>query len=87
MIPRFEDFESLLSAEQIAARVRELGKEISRDLHPASDVVVVGVLKGSIVFMADLIRTLPSRDHVRLPARPRPTRGSSRRAPSASTST
>lgn len=59
MIPRFEDFESLLSAEQIAARVRELGKEITRDLHPASELVVVGVLKGSIVFMADLIRALP----------------------------
>ena len=59
MIPTFEQFEPLLTAEQIASRVRELGKEISRDLHPASDVVAVGVLKGSIVFMADLIRYLP----------------------------
>src|SRR4051812_13627276 len=59
MIPSFEEFEPLLSAEQIAARVRELGREIGRDLVPASDIVVVGVLKGSLVFMADLIRTLP----------------------------
>jgi hypoxanthine phosphoribosyltransferase len=59
MIPAFEDFESLLSADDIAARVRELGAEITRDMRPASDIVVVGVLKGSLVFMADLIRHLP----------------------------
>ncbi|MBI3722689.1 hypoxanthine phosphoribosyltransferase [bacterium] len=59
MIPRFEDFEPLLSEEQIKARTRELGRAISRDLAPASDLVVVGVLKGSLVFMADLIRSLP----------------------------
>jgi hypoxanthine phosphoribosyltransferase len=59
MIPRFEDFEPLLPAEAIAARVAELGREIGRDLRPASEIVVVGVLKGSLVFMADLIRSLP----------------------------
>ena len=59
MIPRFEDFEPLLTADEIAARVRELGAEIARELKPASELVVVGVLKGSLVFMADLIRALP----------------------------
>ncbi len=59
MIPRFEDFEPLLTEGEIAARVRELGAEIARELKPASELVVVGVLKGSLVFMADLIRALP----------------------------
>lgn len=58
MIPAFADFEPLLTADEIAARVRELGREISRDMKPAADIVVVGVLKGSLVFMADLIRSL-----------------------------
>jgi hypoxanthine phosphoribosyltransferase len=59
MIPRFEDFEPLLTEGDIAKRVRELGAEIARELKPASELVVVGVLKGSLVFMADLIRALP----------------------------
>lgn len=47
----------LLSAEQIAGRVRELGAEISRDLAGES-VLVVAVLKGAFVFCADLVRCL-----------------------------
>lgn len=58
MIPRFEDFEQLFSAEQIRSRVQELGRELNRDLGPGNEIVVVGVLKGSVVFMADLIREL-----------------------------
>lgn len=59
MSPRFEDFEPLITAAEIAKRVAALGKEISRDLGPGADIVVVGVLKGSVVFMADLMRALP----------------------------
>jgi hypoxanthine phosphoribosyltransferase len=59
VIPRFEDFDSLFSAEQIQERTRALGEQITRELGPAHDMVVVGVLKGSLVFMADLIRWLP----------------------------
>lgn len=47
----------LLSAAAIQKRVRSLGKEITRDLKDKNPVVV-GVLKGSFVFMADLIREL-----------------------------
>jgi hypoxanthine phosphoribosyltransferase len=47
----------LLSEEQIRARVEELGAQISRD-YEGKKPVVVGILKGSLVFMADLIRTL-----------------------------
>jgi len=50
----------LLSAEQIAARVAELGAQISRD-YEGKDPVLVGVLVGATVFTADLLRhiTIP----------------------------
>jgi len=59
MLPAFEDFEPLFTAEEIQRRVAEMGREITRDLEGCDDVVVVGVLKGAVVFMADLIRHLP----------------------------
>lgn len=45
----------LVTAEQLERRVAELGSEISRD-YDGRDLVLVGVLKGAVVFMADLIR-------------------------------
>src|SRR5690242_6013170 len=45
------------SAEQIAERVRELGKQIAAD-YVGKEVVLVGVLKGSFIFMADLARAI-----------------------------
>ena len=48
---------TLLSAEQIAARVRELGAEITRE-YAGKTLVLVCVLKGSFVFAADLARTI-----------------------------
>jgi len=52
------DIESvLLTREQIAKRVAELGRKISED-YAGSDLVLVGVLKGSIVFLSDLMRTI-----------------------------
>lgn len=47
----------LLSEEVIAKRVKELGEQISRD-YRGCELVVVGILKGALVFMADLIRHL-----------------------------
>ncbi len=52
----------LLSAERIGKRVAELGAEIARDFE-GKEVVLVGVLKGSFLFMADLARAIPS-EHV-----------------------
>jgi hypoxanthine phosphoribosyltransferase len=46
----------LLNAVEIAARVDALAAEIARTLPP--DFVVVGVLKGAAVFVADLVRAL-----------------------------
>lgn len=52
-----DGFEVLLTPEQIQERIRELGAQISKDLGD-SEIVVVGVLKGSFIFMADLVRAL-----------------------------
>jgi len=51
------DIQPLLDAETIAARVREMGAEISRD-YAGEEVVLVIVLKGSFVFGADLARAI-----------------------------
>ena len=54
-----DPFAELISAEAIAARVAELGAQITAEYAPLSqsaDVVVIGVLKGSVIFLADLVR-------------------------------
>ena len=51
------DLEVLFTAEQIAARVREMGKQIERD-YDARDLVLLGVLKGSFLFISDLARAI-----------------------------
>src|SRR6476646_7344087 len=48
---------TLLSTEQIAARVRELGAQIEHDYRDRR-LVLVSVLKGSFVFTADLARQI-----------------------------
>ena len=49
----------MISAEKIRARVGELGRQIARDYRDdGEDLVLVGVLKGSIVFLADLCREI-----------------------------
>lgn len=52
----------LISAEQIAGRIAEMGRQIGAD-YAGRDLLVVGVLKGSFVFMADLVRALPTPAH------------------------
>lgn len=49
--------EVLLSTQQIADRVRELGRQISIDYHGQS-VVLIGVLKGAAIFLSDLARSI-----------------------------
>lgn len=53
-----DPFAELISAEAIATRVAELGAQITRDYaaHAGTDIVVIGVLKGSVIFLADLVR-------------------------------
>lgn len=49
--------QTLFSADQLAQRVRHLGQTISRDYQGRS-LCVIGVLKGSFIFLADLIRSI-----------------------------
>lgn len=51
------NLEVLISRAEIAERVKELGAEISRDYHEGK-LFLVTVLKGAVVFLADLIRNL-----------------------------
>lgn len=54
-----DPFIELISAEAINRRVAELGATITADYQAVGagdDVVVIGVLKGSVIFMADLVR-------------------------------
>ncbi len=47
--------ETLISAGDLAAKVSELGEAITRD-YKDKDTVFVGILKGSFIFMSDLVR-------------------------------
>lgn len=49
--------EILLDEEEIKKRVQEIGYNISRDYN-GKDLVLIGVLKGSVMFMTDLVRNI-----------------------------
>ena len=52
--------EVLLDEETLARRIRELGEQITRDYAAANtqELVVIGILRGSVVFLSDLIRSI-----------------------------
>jgi len=50
--------EVLVTEQQLQARIRELGAELARD-YADRDVLLIGVLKGAVLFMSDLIRAIP----------------------------
>jgi len=52
-----EELEVLLSRHQIQSRVSQLAVELNRD-YAGREVVVVGIMSGVVVFLADLIRGL-----------------------------
>jgi hypoxanthine phosphoribosyltransferase len=47
----------ILDSDTIARRVKELGAEISTR-HPEGNLLLIGILKGSFIFMADLVRSI-----------------------------
>lgn len=51
------NLEVLFSEDQIRSRIRELGAQITRD-YTGKELVLVGVLKGSCLFLADLMRQI-----------------------------
>jgi len=54
----YEPGEVLMTQEEIAGVVARLGKEITRD-YRGKDPILINLLKGGVVFLADLIRQLP----------------------------
>jgi len=51
------EFIPLISQQEIREKTREIGQKISQDYRNL-DLVVIGVLKGSFIFLADLIRQI-----------------------------
>jgi len=52
------DVESvLLSAEELAKRIGEIGAEITAD-YAGKEILMIGVLRGAVIFMADLARAI-----------------------------
>ncbi|HEV2728112.1 MAG TPA: phosphoribosyltransferase family protein, partial [Solirubrobacterales bacterium] len=47
--------ETLVAREDLQRRIAELGAEISRD-YEGRELILVGVLKGAVLFLADLMR-------------------------------
>ena len=53
-----DDIQSVLvTEEQLQARVKELGAQVSRD-YAGKDLLLVSILKGAVVFMADMMRAV-----------------------------
>jgi len=51
------DVEVLFTADEVQNRVKELGGQIAGDYH-GEELLVVGILKGAFMFMADLVRAI-----------------------------
>lgn len=51
--------EVLYTREEIARKVQELGERITKDTNEVEDLLVVGILKGAVPFLADLVRAMP----------------------------
>ena len=52
------EIDQMISAKAIAARVEALAREIEQTFEDTSKLVVVGLLRGSFVFIADLVREI-----------------------------
>ena len=52
------EIEDLISAKTIAARVEDMAKEISDYFQDSQQLIVIGLLRGSFMFISDLVREL-----------------------------
>jgi hypoxanthine phosphoribosyltransferase len=52
-----QNLEILFTADEIQSRVAELGRQITAE-YADKDLVLVGVLKGSVIFLSDLMRNI-----------------------------
>ena len=56
--------DEMISAKSIAARIEDLAKIIQTEFKDTNKLIVVGLLRGSFVFIADLVRELDLPDEV-----------------------
>ncbi len=47
----------LLTSDDIAAKVKQLGEQISKD-YDGQNLLIIGILKGAVIFMSDLVREI-----------------------------
>ena len=52
------DIEVLISADEIEKRVAAMAAEIEKDYRGKEDIVLIGLLRGSVVFLSDLARRI-----------------------------
>jgi len=57
---------TLFTEQQIKTRIAEMGKEISKEFYDRERPVVIGVLKGALLFLADLMRGIECKDPLQL---------------------
>ena len=50
--------EILITQEQIQERVNAIGKQITEDYHDSEKLLILGLLRGSVVFITDLMRKI-----------------------------
>jgi hypoxanthine phosphoribosyltransferase len=60
------NIKTLFSPEQIRKRIAEMGAEIGKDYCELERPVVIGVLKGAMLFAADLLRNIECKDPLQL---------------------
>src|SRR5215467_8431150 len=57
-VEKKETVRTLISAAKVQKRIREMGRQIRKDF-PSEPILLVGVLKGAVPFLADLARQIP----------------------------
>jgi len=58
VVPNNEMVKTLITRRRIAKRIREMGRQIRKDF-PKEPILLIGVLKGAVPFLADLARQIP----------------------------
>jgi len=52
------DVKPMISQKKLEVRVQELGKQITSDFFATKEIILIGLLRGSVIFLADLARQI-----------------------------
>lgn len=64
--PATARIKEIYSGERVRARIAEMGKQISEDFKDLERPIVIGVMKGAIFFLSDLMREIDTKDPLQL---------------------